>query len=310
MRRSAGIAFAVAADELLGDPVHWHPVAGFGALAGAAERRLYRDSRRAGIVYTAILVAPATAAAVGLERRLAPRQRGMLMAAAGWSGLGGRTLRRTAARMADLVDAGELDAARRLAPALVARTPDALDGPELVRAAVESLAENTADAVGGPLVWGAIAGPAGAVAHRAVNTLDAMVGYRSDRYRHFGWCAARLDDVLGWPVARATAAAVVLAALICGDDAGGAARIWRRDGASHPSPNAGRTEAAFAGALGVTLGGANDYGGMLERRPLLGRGPRPGTAELRRAVRLSAVSSYLLAALAIAVASAPADRWR
>ena len=306
MHRSAGIAFAAAADELLGDPARWHPVAGFGAVAGAAERRLYRDSRAAGTVHTALLVAPPAVIALALERRLSPGRRALLMAVAAWIGLGGRTLRRTAARMADLVDADEIEAARRLAPALVARRPDALDGPELVRAAVESLAENTADAVGGPLVWGAIAGPAGAIGHRAVNTLDAMVGYHSPRYERFGWCAARLDDAVNWPVARATAAATVAAAGLCGERPGQALAAWRRDGASHPSPNAGRAEAAFAGALGITLGGHNDYDGVIERRPLLGDGPRPDTAVLRRAVRLSAVTSYLLVAAATAVAMA---RW-
>ncbi|HEY1509990.1 MAG TPA: adenosylcobinamide-phosphate synthase CbiB [Solirubrobacteraceae bacterium] len=300
MSRSVGIAFAAAADELLGDPARWHPVAGFGAIATAAERRIYRDSRAAGTVHTVALVVPLALGAVWLERRLSPTRRALLMAVAGWVGLGGRTLRRTALEMAELVDAGDLDAARRLAPALVARRPDQLDGPELVRAAVESLAENTADAVGGPLLWGAVAGPGGAVAHRAINTLDAMVGYRSPRYLRFGWCAARLDDALGWPVARTTAAATVVAAGICGDDPAGALRTWRRDAASHPSPNAGRAEAAFAGALGITLGGANDYDGVVEHRPPLGDGPRPDTAALRRAVRLSAATSYLLVAAAVA----------
>ena len=302
MHRSAGIAFAAAADELLGDPARWHPVAGFGAVASIAERRLYRDSRAAGALYTALLAAPPALIAVALERRLSPGRRALLMTGAAWVGLGGRTLRRTATRMADLVDAGELEAARRLAPALVARRPDGLDGPELVRATVESLAENTADAVGGPLVWGAVAGPAGAIGHRAVNTLDAMVGYRSRRYERFGWCAARLDDLVNWPVARATAAATVAAAGLCGEHPRAALATWRRDGAQHPSPNAGRAEAAFAGALGITLGGSNDYDGVIERRPLLGDGPRPDTAALRRAVRLSAVTTYVLAAAAAALA--------
>ncbi len=300
MVRSAGIALAVAADELLGDPRRWHPVAGFGKLAAALERPLYRDSRSAGALHTAALVLPCALTAGWLERRLSRRARTVAIAAAAWSSLGGRTLRRTAARLADLVDAGDLEGARRLAPALVARRPDRLDGPELVRAAVESVAENTADAVAGPLVWSAVAGPGGAVAHRTANTLDAMVGYRSPRYEKFGWCAARLDDALGWPVARVTAAATVVAASLCGDDPQGALRAWRRDSGRHPSPNAGRTEAAFAGALGVTLGGANDYGGVVEHRPLLGSGPRPDTAALRRAVRLSAATSYLIAAAAVA----------
>lgn len=307
MMRSAGIAVALAADELLGDPRRWHPVAGFGRLAGGLERRLYRDSRAAGALYAALLVAPVAIAGHRLDRRLGPVHRIVLTAAIGWAALGGRTLRRTATRMAELVDAGDLEKARALAPSLVGRRAERLDGPELIRAALESLAENTADAVAGPLLWTAVAGPGGALAHRAVNTLDAMVGYRSPRYARFGWCAARLDDALGWPVARATALAVAIAALPCGLDGLGALRTWRRDAPHHPSPNAGCAEAAFAGALGVTLGGANDYDGVIEQRPPLGSGARPDTAALRRAIQLSAATSYVIAAAAIATAS---TRWR
>jgi len=308
--RSAGLLAAVALDALLGDPARWHPVAGFGRSAAAVERATYRPSRGAGALHAAALVAIPTLVAARAARGGGPR-RVAVLAACGWAALGGRSLRRTAGRMADLVDAGDLPAARALARSLVARRTDALDGPGLTRAALESLAENTADAEAGTLLWGALAGAPGAVAHRAANTLDAMVGYRSERYARFGWGAARLDDALGWPAARACAAATVAAAALCGEDAGGAWRAWRRDGACHPSPNAGRVEAAFAGALGVTLGGANDYGGHVESRPLLGAGPPPDTAALRRAVRLSATTSAVLAAGAAALAAAiPASRGR
>jgi adenosylcobinamide-phosphate synthase len=300
--RSAGLVAAVTLDALLGDPARWHPVAGFGQAAAAVERATYRPSRAVGAAYAAGLVAlPAVVAA--RAARGGPVRRAAATAACGWAALGGRSLRRTALRMADLVDAGDLPAARSLARSLVARRTEELDGPELTRAALESLAENTADAEAGTLVWGAVAGALGAVAHRAANTLDAMVGYRDARYADFGWAAARLDDLLGWPAARACAGATVLAAALCGEDAGGALRAWRRDGARHPSPNAGRVEAAFAGALGVTLGGANNYGGVVEERPRLGSGPAPDTAALRRAVRLSATTSAVLAVAAAGVAA-------
>ncbi len=225
-------------------------------------------------MHAATCVALPTALTLAGHRALGPRGRLALTALLVWSALGGRSLRRIATRMADLVDAGDLPAARRLARALVARRPDELDGPALTRAALESLAENTADAIAGPLLYAAVLGPAGAAAYRAANTLDAMVGYRNDRYARFGWAAARLDDALGWPVARATAAATVTAAALTGADAPGAVRAWRRDGAAHPSPNAGRVEAAFAGALRVRLGGRNVYGERVEDRPRLGDGPR------------------------------------
>jgi adenosylcobinamide-phosphate synthase len=299
--RSAGLLAAVALDALLGDPARLHPVAGFGQAAAAVERATYRPSRAAGAVHAAALVALPTLLAARAARG-GPLRRAVATAACGWAALGGRSLRATALRMADLVDAGDLPAARTLARSLVGRRTDALDGSELTRAALESLAENTADAEAGTLFWGALAGAPGAVAHRAANTLDAMVGYRNARYAEFGWGAARLDDVLGWPAARACAAATVVAAGLCGEDARGALCAWRRDGDRHPSPNAGRVEAAFAGALGVTLGGANDYGDHIESRPRLGSGPPPDTAALRRGVRLSATASGLLAATAAGVA--------
>jgi adenosylcobinamide-phosphate synthase len=302
--RSAGLIAAVALDALLGDPARLHPVAGFGQAALALERVTYRPSRRAGAAHAAALViAPTALAARAARSDSGAVRRALAVAACAWAALGGRSLRRMALEMADLVDAGDLPAARHLARSLVARRTDTLDGPELTRAALESLAENTADAEAGTLVWTAVAGAPGAVAHRAANTLDAMVGYRTARYDRFGWAAARLDDVLGWPAARACAAATVAAAALTGEDARGALRAWRSDGARHPSPNAGRVEAAFAGALGVTLGGTNDYGGRIEHRPRLGGGPPPDTAALRRAVRLSATASALLAAAAAGVAA-------
>jgi adenosylcobinamide-phosphate synthase len=299
--RSAGLLAAVALDALLGDPARWHPVAGFGQAAAVVEQATYRPSRAVGAVYAAVLVATPALLAARAARGGAAR-RMVVTAACGWAALGGRSLRRTALRMADLVDAGDLPAARALARSLVARRTDALDGPELTRAALESLAENTADAEAGTLVWGALAGAPGTVAHRAANTLDAMVGYRTERYADFGWGAARLDDLLGWPAARACTAATVVAAALCGEDARGALRAWHRDGAHHPSPNAGRVEATFAGALGITLGGTNDYDGHIEDRPRLGNGPPPDTAALRRAVRLSATTSAVLAVAAAGAA--------
>jgi adenosylcobinamide-phosphate synthase len=283
-------------------------VAGFGQAAVRAERVFYRPTRAAGIAYTATCVAVPTVAATLIARRL---PRAPLATAALVVALGGRTLRRTATQMADLVAADDLDGARALAPHLVSRRPEGLDGPQLVRAALESLAENTADAVAGPLVWTAIAGAPGAVAYRAVNTLDAMVGYRTDRYRAFGWASARLDDALNWPVARLTAAATVLAAPLVGADARGAARAWRRDGHRHPSPNAGQVEAAFAGALGVRLGGESTYGDQVQARPRLGEpdAPEPDPAAVHRAARLSAATGWVLtAALTTAVIARPA--WR
>lgn len=193
--------------------------------------------------------------------------------------------------MERVLEEGDLEAARERLPHLCARDPKGLDEAALARATVESVAENTSDAAIAPLVWGAVGGVPALLAYRAVNTLDAMVGYRNPRYERFGWAAARLDDAANWVPARVTG---MLVALCSGRDAW---RVLRRDGGNHPSPNAGRCEAAFAGALGVRLGGTNSYGGAVERRPEMGDGRAPEVRDIGRAVRLSAAVTFAAAAL-------------
>ncbi|MGC3002100.1 CobD/CbiB family cobalamin biosynthesis protein [Streptomyces sp. G35A] len=198
--------------------------------------------------------------------------------------VGGTSLAREARAIGRALRAGDVEAARDRLPHLCGRDPQSLDADGIARAVVESVAENTSDAVVGALVWGAVAGVPGLLGFRAVNTLDAMVGHKSPRHRRFGWAAARLDDVAGWPGARLTA---VLAAL-AGPDPRGAVRAWRADAARHPSPNAGPVEASFAGALGVRLGGTLSYGGRVEHRPVLNGGGRAvAVSDIERAVRLS-----------------------
>jgi adenosylcobinamide-phosphate synthase len=300
---AAGLALGAAADLLLGDPRRGHPVAGFGTAAAALERRVWRDSRAAGAGYALALAAAATGAGTALDRatRGRPAARVLVTAAATWTVLGGTSLGRAAGHMHRALAAGDLAAARAALPTLAGREPSGLEEPELARATVESVAENTADAAVAPLFWGAVAGIPGLLGYRAVNTLDAMVGHRSLRYARFGWAAARLDDVANWLPARLTAALTVACAPLAGGSASGALRAWRRDGAAHPSPNAGRCEASLAGALGLRLGGRNVYGSRVEDRPVLGDGRPAGTADIPRAVRLSRsvwVAAAVLAATA------------
>ncbi len=198
--------------------------------------------------------------------------------------LGGTSLTREARTIGRSLAAGDLTGARERLPHLCGRDPSTLDERQIARAVVESVAENTADAVVNALVWGALAGTPGLLAFRAVNTLDAMVGHRSPRHARFGWASARLDDAAGWPGARLTALLTVCAA----PEPGTAWRVWRRDGSAHPSPNAGQAEAAFAGALGVRLGGTLRYGDRVEHRPVLGEGLRQvGVDDIERACLLS-----------------------
>ncbi|PYC73038.1 cobalamin biosynthesis protein [Streptomyces tateyamensis] len=297
--QALGAVIGFTADAVFADPRRGHPVAAFGRAAGALERVLYRDHRGAGALYTALAVGTVALGATALEHRATPLRRTATAALATWTVLGASSLLREARTIGAALAAEDLAAARERLPHLCGRDPSALDGQQIARAVVESVAENTADAVVNALVWGALAGSPGLLAFRAVNTLDAMVGHKSPRYRRFGWAAARLDDLAGWPGARLTALLTVAAA----DSPGTAWRVWRRDGGSHPSPNAGQAESAFAGALGVRLGGTLRYGdggtpkvgvppaegsGRVEHRPVLGAELRPvAVTDIERACRLS-----------------------
>lgn len=306
MRADRDFAYGAAAgllgDLFLGDPRRGHPVAAFGRAAGAVERVLWRDHRGWGALHAVVCAGGAAGAAV-LASSLVRDSRAAsvaLTAATTWAVLGGTSLGREARAVGGALAAGDIEVARERLPHLCGRDPQALDADGIARAVVESVAENTSDAVVGALVWGAVGGVPGLVAFRAINTLDAMVGHKSAKYRRYGWASARLDDVLGWPGARLTA---VLAAA-AGDSPQGAVRAWRQDAAKHPSPNAGPVEAAFAGALGVRLGGTLSYAGRVEHRPVLNGGGRGvEVADIERAVKLSRRVGLLALGVAAAVST-------
>jgi adenosylcobinamide-phosphate synthase len=307
LARAAGLVLGAVADAVLGDPRRGHPVAGFGTLAAALERRGYADRRGAGVRHVAVLVGGAVALGAAAERVAGGFVgRTAVTAVATWVVLGGTSLAREGAALAAELDRGDLGAARARLPGLCGRDPAALDAGGIARAGTESMAENTSDAVVAPLLWGAVVGVPGLLGYRAVNTLDAMVGHRSPRYARFGWAAARLDDVANLLPARVCALLTAAVAPLMGGSPRSALRAWRRDAAAHPSPNAGPVEASAAGALGVTLGGRTVYAHTVEERPRLGAGPPPGPADLRRAVRLGrlvgAAATVLATGLAAAVA--------
>ncbi len=307
---AAGLALGFVLDRVLGDPARHHPVAGLGRYARAVENVLYRDSRVAGMVHQVAVVAPlVTTAALAHTLARRPWQRALLVTATTWTVLGGRSLVREGDVIAAQLRRGDLVAARRQVTHLVGRDPRGLDADGVSRAVVESLAENTSDAVVAPLVWGAVFGLPGLVGYRAVNTLDAMVGHLSPRYRRFGWAAARADDLANLVPSRITAALSVALAPAVGGRPADARRAWRRDAHRHPSPNAGPVEAAFAGALGLRLGGTNDYGGRIEHRAILGDGPAPTVADLPRASRLATLVAWAAAGITATLALAPRP-WR
>jgi adenosylcobinamide-phosphate synthase len=299
------LLLGVAADAVFGDPRRCHPVAAFGRLAGRVEGACYAERKLAGVVYTGVLVGAAAAAGGLLERAGRGHAAGhtAVTALATWVALGAASLAEEGAAMARALDAGDLDGARARLPHLCGRDPAILDLAGIARASVESIAENTSDAVVAPLIWGAIAGVPALLAYRAANTLDAMVGYRSPRYRRFGWAAARLDDLANLLPSRATAGLTTLCAPLVGGSARGAWQAWCRDAAAHPSPNAGQVEAAFAGALEVRLGGPTGYLHGTEYRPVMGHGRAPDAGDLIRAVELSRVIGAASAALCAAVAA-------
>ena len=295
-----GVLAGYLADLALGDPKRGHPVAGFGQAAAKLEQFTYRDGRIAGLAHVGLTVGAAGALGMAVQRRRGRLWSIATTATATWMSLGGTSLARTGLAMSELLERSDVDGARLLLPSLCGRDPARLDGPGLTRATLESVAENTSDAHVAPLLWAAAGGAPAVLGYRAVNTLDSMIGHRSPRYLRFGWAAARLDDAANYVAARATAGLVVVCAPIVGGSPSGAVRAWRRDAAQHPSPNAGVVEAAFAGALGVRLGGPTQYHHELQIRPFLGDGPQPTVADLRRAVVLSRAvqaAAALLAAL-------------
>ena len=298
---AVGLALGYLADTLLGDPRTWHPVAGFGRLATWLERRTYADARLAGVCH-ALLLAGGTIGLGALAERFGARRPMttiLLTGLATWTVLGGRSLRRAAAGVAEPLASGDLPAARTRVRHLVGRDVAELSESEVARATVESVAENTSDAVVAPLLWGAGLGVPGLLGYRAVNTLDAMIGHRSPRYERFGWAAARLDDLANWVPARASGLTAALAARLVGGSPPHVLRVVRRDAGQHPSPNAGVVEAAFAAALGIRLGGRNSYCGQVSERGMLGDGPAAGAGDIPRANRLAGAVELFALALAV-----------
>lgn len=308
------LLFALALDWATGEPLgRLHPVALLGRLIGALERRLNRPERGDGtrrtrgvlLVIAVVGLAALAGAGVGwLARGLAW---GWLVELAFVATLlAQRSLFDHARRVARALERAGLDAARRAVGMMVGRDTAALDDHGVARAAIESTAENFADAVVAPALWYLLLGPAGLAAYKAINTLDSMIGYRDARFRAFGWCAARLDDAANWPAARIAALLLVIgAAFTPGASPWCALSTVLRDAGKHASPNAGWPEAAMAGALGLALNGPRAYGGRAGDQPWIGSGrARATAADIRRALFLLVVACALVAALAATVAIA------
>jgi adenosylcobinamide-phosphate synthase len=300
-----GLTAGYLLDAVLGDPRRLHPVAGFGRLATIVERHTWADDRATGAAVTGGLVTATVLGVLALQRAPGQRRgaRTALHAVVTWLAVGHTSLLREGAEMQRRLAAGDLDGARDRLSHLCGRDAATLDDVGLARATVESVAENTSDAVVAPLLWALVGGAPAVAGYRALNTLDAMIGSRTSRYRRYGWAAARLDDLANWVPARLTALLAAALAPLVGGRWADARAAWQRDAGGHPSPNAGPVEAAFAGALAVRLGGTvNTYGDHRDVRPPLGDGCQVVVADIARAATLSRAVG--LAALALCAAAA------
>jgi adenosylcobinamide-phosphate synthase len=288
-----------------------HPVTWMGALIGALDRGLNRDTappaarRLAGAVAVLILIALVGTVAFLFERGLSGLRFGWIAAALLASTLlAQRSLHEHVRRVAIALEEAGIAAGRTAVSHIVGRDAEPLDAAGVARAAIESLAENFSDGVVAPAMWMAIGGLTGAAAYKAINTADSMIGHRTPRHAAFGFAAARLDDLVNLPASRLSALLIIAAAgLTKGASPAGAWRAVRRDAHRHRSPNAGYPEAAMAGALGLMLAGPRAYGGVEVDDAMMGDGRRDAdAADIRAALRLYRHADAILIGLAAVLA--------
>jgi adenosylcobinamide-phosphate synthase len=277
-----------------------HPVRAIGIAITTGERVLLRPSTPEieflrGAVLTGTVVGASWIAA-----RLAIRKRRVVSEVLlAWTTIAARNLIEEATAVVAAVEDGNLMRARKRLARIVGRDTDALDEQEILRAVIETVAEGLCDGIVAPIVYLALGGVPLAMAYKAANTLDSMIGHREPPYLYFGRAAARLDDVVNFVPARIAALAIAGAAAVVGADARRSREVWWRDGGKHPSPNAGQCEAAMAGALGVRLGGMNYYDGRPSPKPLLGaEGRRVTRRDARRALRIAGAASLMVCSAA------------
>ena len=295
------LVLAYAMDLVLGDP-EWipHPVRWFGSLIRVGERWLkrYGGTPRKDMLAGAAL----TGSVVSIGWILGRPKNATWQVLLAWTALATRSLLDEACAVIRALEANDVDLARRRLARIVGRDTKYLNESEISRAVIETLAESACDGIVAPLFWLASGGVPCAMAYKAVNTLDSMIGHPEPPYRYFGRAAARLDDAVNFIPARLTALGIVAAAKVQGLNAGRAGRIWLHDGSKHSSPNAGQCEAAMAGALGVRLGGANSYDGHFRAAPLLCAEGRPATMrDAKAALSLVAIVSGLAFGAALVV---------
>lgn len=322
MTVSLMITAAYLLDRLIGDP-RWlpHPVIGMGHAISALEKAIRRQVssdcglKRAGLLLPLIVAGGSFALAWALLRLLAWVHPWLSVGAEIVliaTTIASKGLKEAGMAVYRELQAGDLPAARRELGMIVGRDTQQLDGPEIVRGTIETVAENIVDAIISPLFYALIGGAPLALAYRAVNTLDSMVGYKNEKYLHLGWASARLDDVANYIPARLTAVMLMVTAWMYRHDAAGSWRTVKRDARLHPSPNSGFPESAVAGALGIRLGGYNAYHGVRSFRAYMGEPVRPLESEdIRHTIRLMfAVSSMFAGLCLLGAAGCFALEWK
>lgn len=303
------IILALVLDLVLGDP-RWlpHPVVLIGRLITVLDRKLRTpalDERLAGVILLALTVTAAATTTWGVLRLLTqahPLCGAVAAVVIAATCLAARSLHAESALVAKSLESGDIVSARKQLAWIVGRDTDQLEEPEIWRALVETVAENTSDGITAPLFWLSVGGPVAAMAYKAVSTLDSMVGYKNSRYLRMGWASARMDDLLNFIPARLTALLMVIAAPLAGLSSGGSIRVTLRDRLKHPSPNSGHPEAAAAGALGVRLGGAASYGGIASWKELIGDPLLPLDGQAYHGmIRLMYVTTILMVLVAVII---------
>jgi adenosylcobinamide-phosphate synthase len=306
------LAAAYVLDLLIGDP-RWlpHPTRWIGRWIKCIEGVFYDGGASAALQRTAgcifcmsvvagVLIASRVVIGVSLQLNVLFGQAVIIWLA--YTTLATRSLHRESSRVVEALRHGDLTLARERLSMIVSRDTAQLEEKEILRAVIETVAENISDGIVAPLMYLSVGGVLGGIAYKALNTMDSMVGYQNERYRNFGTCAARADDVANWIPARLSGVILVGLSACLKLDWRGAWRVMRRDAGKMKSPNAGYPEAAAAGALGVQLGGANIYFGQVVEKPTLGDAQKPITIETyTHMIRLMYLSSLVASLVAISV---------
>lgn len=297
------------ADLLLGDP-EWfpHPVRGVGRLVSLLDNRLGAKAckwveRINGMVLAfSVIGITFIVAYLSLEllRKVNPLLGSLSLVYLGYTTLSIKDLRDKAKAILKELENNSIIGARRQLSKIVGRDTQDLNQERIIKATIESIAENTNDGIIAPLFYLVLGGPILAIIYKAINTLDSMVGYKNERYIYFGWFSAKLDDVVNFIPARITAILISLSSLILGKDFKDSFKTMLRDGRRHPSLNSGFSEAAMAGALGIRLGGHSYYQGKILAKPYLGEEKREAKPScIDEALAISLVTSIVMVSIGI-----------